>query len=138
MQTMGVRAALLGAVMLVGLCGAANADAGAERLSGQFSQCRQMARGAVEHSACLADEAQRQDDRLNQLYRQLQASLQGKPRSRLVAAQRVWLISRERDGALDSALGEAGQIGNLQGGLDDLLRVAARADQLQTWLDRLE
>ena len=135
MQTIGVHAALLGVVMLVGLCGTANAGAGAERLSGQFSQCRQMAKGAVEHSACLAEEAQRQDDRLNQLYRQLQASLQGKPRSRLVAAQRAWLTSRERDGALDSTLGEAGQIGNLQGGL---LRVAARADQLQAWLNRLD
>lgn len=138
MQPICMRAALLGAVLLAGVCSPALAAASEAGLGAQFLQCRDAATGAVEQSACLSDEAQRQDARLNRVYRQLHARLQGKHRGQLVNAQRAWLKSRERDGELESALGASGQIGNLQGELDDLLRVAARADQLQAWLARLD
>ena len=137
MQSMGARTALLGAVLLAGLGSAAGADATAG-LSEQFLQCRDMARGAVEQGACLSGEAQRQDARLNQVYRRLHARLQGEHRGRLVTSQRAWFASRERDEALESALNVAGQAGSLQGDRDGPLRVASRADRLHIWLAPLD
>lgn len=86
MQSMGARTALLGAVLLAGLGSAAGADATEAGLSAPLPQCRDTARGAVEQGACLSGEAQRQDARLNQVYRQLHARLQGEHRGRLVTA----------------------------------------------------
>ncbi len=93
---------------------------------------------AIEQAACLTSESARQDQRLNQAYRQLQAKLTGAKKTKLVNAQRAWLQSRSRDGELDTALYDDSQPGNLQGELNDVMRLSARADQLQKYLQLLD
>ncbi len=53
-------------------------------------------------------------------------------------AQRAWLQSRSRDSELDTALYDDSQPGNLQGELNDVMRLSARADQLQKYLQLLD
>ncbi|HAL23371.1 MAG TPA: DUF1311 domain-containing protein [Stenotrophomonas sp.] len=107
-------------------------------LSPTFTACRDSAQGAIEQAACLSAESTRQDQRLNQAYTQLQARLSGDNRTKLVNAQRAWLQSRSRDNELDAALYDNSQVGNLQGELNDVMRLSARADQLQKYLQLLD
>jgi len=128
-------AALVVAALAVGTATAAPAATG---LSPTFTACRDKAQGAIEQAACLSSETNRQDQRLNQAYKQLQAKLSGAKKTRLVNAQRAWLQSRSRDGELDTALYDDSQPGNLQGELNDVMRLSARADQLQKYLQLLD
>lgn len=118
--------------------GTASAAPAATGLSPTFTTCRDNAHGAIEQAACLSAESTRQDQRLNQAYTQLQARLIGDNRTKLVSAQRAWLQSRSRDSELDTALYDNSQVGNLQSGLDDVMRLSARADQLQKYLQLLD
>lgn len=127
--------ALTVAALAIGTAAAAPAASG---LSPAFITCRDQAQGAVEQAACLSLESARQDQRLNQAYRQLQAKLSGAKKTKLVDAQRAWLQSRSRDGELDTALYDDSQPGNLQGELNDVMRLSARADQLQKYLQLLD
>jgi len=129
----------LAALLAVAALGSPTADAAPARgLSPTFEQCRQNAQGAVAQAACLSAETQRQDQRLNQVYRQLQQRLSGTAKARLLTAQRAWLQSRARDNELEAALYDNSQPGNLQGGLDDVMRLSARADQLQKYLQMID
>lgn len=128
-------AALAVAALAIGTATAAPAATG---LSPTFTACRDKAQGAIEQAACLSSETTRQDQRLNQAYRQLQAKLSGAKKTKLVNAQRAWLQSRSRDGELDTALYDDSQPGNLQSGLNDVMRLSARADQLQAYLQLLD
>ena len=124
-------AALAVAALAIGTATAAPAATG---LSPTFTACRDKAQGAIEQAACLSSETTRQDQRLNQAYKQLQAKLSGAKKTKLVNAQRAWLQSRSRDGELDTALYDDSQPGNLQQKLNDTERLRARADQLETYL----
>ncbi len=128
-------AALAVAALAIGTATAAPAATG---LSPTFTACRDKAQGAIEQAACLSSETTRQDQRLNQAYKQLQAKLSGAKKTKLVNAQRAWLQSRSRDGELDTALYDDSQPGNLQSGLNDVMRLSARADQLQAYLQLLD
>lgn len=128
-------AALAVAALAIGTATAAPAATG---LSPTFTACRDKAQGAIEQAACLSSETTRQDQRLNQAYKQLQAKLSGAKKTTLVNAQRAWLQSRSRDGELDTALYDDSQPGNLQSGLNDVMRLSARADQLQAYLQLLD
>jgi uncharacterized protein YecT (DUF1311 family) len=128
-------AALAVAALAVGTATAAPAATG---LSPTFTACRDKAQGAIEQAACLSSETTRQDQRLNQAYKQLQAKLSGAKKTKLVNAQRAWLQSRSRDGELETALYDDSQPGNLQSGLNDAMRLSARADQLQAYLQLLD
>jgi len=127
--------ALTVAVLAIGTASAAPATSS---LSSTFSACRDNAQGAIEQAACLSAETTLQDQRLNRVYTQLQARLSGDSRTKLVNAQRAWLQSRSRDSELDTALYDNSQVGNLQSGLDDVMRLSARADQLQKYLQLLD
>jgi len=128
-------AALAVAALAVGTATAAPAATG---LSPTFTACRDKAQGAIEQAACLSSETTRQDQRLNQAYKQLQAKLSGAKKTKLVNAQRAWLQSRSRDGELETVLYDDSQPGNLQSGLNDAMRLSARADQLQAYLQLLD
>ncbi|HBS56099.1 MAG TPA: DUF1311 domain-containing protein [Stenotrophomonas sp.] len=128
-------AALAVAALAIGTATAAPAATG---LSPTFTACRDKAQGAIEQAACLSSETTRQDQRLNQAYKQLQAKLSGAKKTKLVNAQRAWLQSRSRDGELETALYDDSQPGNLQSGLNDAMRLSARADQLQAYLQLLD
>ncbi len=128
-------AALAVAALAIGTATAAPAASG---LSAAFTACKDNAQGAIEQAACLTSESARQDQRLNQAYKQLQARLNGAKKTKLVNAQRAWLQSRSRDGELDTALYDDSQPGNLQGEMNDVMRLSARADQLQKYLQLLD
>ena len=129
-------------LLLTGLAagGAATAatPAAAKGPSATYAACQQQAHGAIEQAACISQEATRQDQRLNRLYTQLQTRVDGPRKATLVAAQRAWLTSRDLDGRLEAVLYDDSQPGNLQSGETDMLRVSARADQLQHYLDLLD
>jgi uncharacterized protein YecT (DUF1311 family) len=120
------------AAAMMAMCSSAASAAPAS--SAAFEACTERAQGAIEQAACLADESERQDRRLNQLYQQLQARLDATAKARLLAAQRAWLQSRQRDGELEAALYDDSQPENLQQELNDTERLRARADQLETYL----
>lgn len=135
-KRMSMSLALLATAALA--MGTASAAPAATGLSPTFTTCRDSAQGAIEQAACLSAESIRQDQRLNQAYKQLQARLKGTSKTRLVNAQRAWLQSRSRDSELDTALYDDSQVGNLQGELNDVMRLSGRADQLQTYLQLLD
>lgn len=120
------------AAATMAMCSSAASAAPAS--SAAFEACAERAQGAIEQAACLADESERQDRRLNQLYQQLQGRLDATAKARLLAAQRAWLQSRQRDGELEAGLYDDSQPENLQQKLNDTERLRARADQLETYL----
>ncbi|WP_256775210.1 MULTISPECIES: lysozyme inhibitor LprI family protein [unclassified Stenotrophomonas] len=135
----------LRALLLAGLVASATATAAtaaapaaSKGVSASYTSCEQRAHGAIEQAACISQEKTRQDQRLNRVYKQLQARLDAPRKAKLVAAQRAWLTSRELDGRLEAVLYDDSQPGNLQGSQTDMLRLSARADQLQRYLDLLD
>ncbi|CAM4265679.1 hypothetical protein CR156_21135 [Stenotrophomonas lactitubi] len=106
----------------------------ASALSAAYQACSGRAQGTIEEAACLSSESDRQDRRLNQAYQQLQGRLDATAKTHLLAAQRAWLQSRQRDGELETVLYDDSQPGNLQQKLNDTERLRARADQLETYL----
>jgi uncharacterized protein YecT (DUF1311 family) len=132
----------LRALLLAGLVASATATAAAPAasrgVSATYTSCEQRAHGAIEQAACISQEKTRQDQRLNRVYKQLQARLDAPRKAKLVAAQRAWLTSRDLDGRLEAVLYDDSQPGNLQGSETDMLRLSARADQLQRYLDLLD
>lgn len=89
------------------------------------------AEGYLAQADCLTDERERQDARLNRIYRQLIGRLTGERRDAMVAAQRAWVRLQRSDGAVaESILYDFGQIGNLQSVEHDARAIRQRADLL--------
>lgn len=130
-RTSGIVLAAMAMAMAVLCTGQVHA---APALSAAFQACSGRAQGSIEEAACLSSESDRQDRRLNQAYQQLQGHLDASAKARLLAAQRAWLQSRQRDGELETVLYDDSQPGNLQQKLNDTERLRARADQLETYL----
>ena len=110
----------------------------AKGISPTFTTCQQRAQGAIAQAACISAETTRQDQRLNRVYRALQAKLDASGKAALTAAQRAWLQSRDRDAELETYVQDSTQAGNLQGSDAQMRRLSARADQLQQYLDLME
>jgi uncharacterized protein YecT (DUF1311 family) len=73
-------------------------------LSTIFAEC--MARAGSQNIAraeCLTSERDRQDARLNKVYKQLIGHLQGERRERIVAAQPAWVQLQDKDGAFEAS-----------------------------------
>lgn len=132
----------LRAVLIAGVVASASAMAAApaapKGVSPAFQSCKDSAQGTIEHAACISEEITLQDQRLNRVYQQLQTRLDAPRKEQLVAAQRAWLSSRDLDGRLEESLYDNSQPGNLQAGEADMLRLSARADLLQLYLDLLD
>ncbi|CAD1797582.1 DUF1311 domain-containing protein [Xanthomonas euroxanthea] len=103
-------------------------------LSTTYLACQKQARGAIEHAACVSQEETVQDRRLNKVYKQLLASLQADGRTKLVDAQRAWLLSRTKDGNLEAVIYGDSQPENIESAEAAMLRLSARADQLEKYL----
>lgn len=79
----------------------------------------------------LTAERDRQEARLDKIYRQLVGHLQGEQRERIVAAQRAWVQLQEKDRAFEaSMLDETGPAGRRQTLGNTTLATAQRADLL--------
>ena len=104
-------------------------------LSDTLAKCMAVAAGNLAQAGCLTDERERQDARLNKVYKQLIGHLQGEGRERMVAAQRAWVQLQRSDGdARESILYDIGQIGNLQSVENDARAIRQRADLLERHL----
>jgi uncharacterized protein YecT (DUF1311 family) len=67
-----------------------------EKLSDAYASCMEKASGATPAMQdCIAGELARQDKRLNESYKELMASLEGKRKSQLREVQRKWLAFRD-------------------------------------------
>lgn len=105
-------------------------------LSNVLTKCMSNATGNLAQAECLTDERERQDVRLNKIYKQLIARLQGERRDAIVATQRAWIQLQQSDGdARESILDDIGQIGNLQSVESEARAIRQRADLLQRYLD---
>lgn len=125
---------MLGSAAMLALTLCAGHAQAESRLSTAFDVCTDKARGAVEQAACLSSEAEHQDQRLNQAYRQLLGRMDSAGKTRLVAAQRSWLQWRESEAALEVALYDGNPVDNLQQSRNDAERLRVRADQLEAYL----
>jgi uncharacterized protein YecT (DUF1311 family) len=105
-------------------------------LSKTLANCMARAGGSLAQADCLTDERERQDARLNKVYKQLIGRLQGERRDGMVAAQRAWVQLQQSDADVrESILYELGQIGNLQSVENDARAIRQRADLLERYLD---
>lgn len=110
-----------------------------EGLSDVSTKCMARAEGHLAQADCLTDERERQDARLNKVYKQLTGRLQGERRDSLVAAQRAWVLLQQHDTDVgESILDELGQIGSLQSEENEARAIARRADLLERYLDMSE
>ena len=104
-------------------------------LSDALTKCMAVAAGSLAQAECLTDERERQDARLNKVYKQLIGRLQGENRERMVTAQRAWVQLQQSDGdARESILDDIGQIGNLQSVENDARAIRQRADLIERHL----
>ncbi|MGK9145611.1 DUF1311 domain-containing protein [Xanthomonas euvesicatoria] len=101
--------------------------------SATYVTCQKQARGAVERAACVSQEETLQDRRLNKAYKLLLSSLKADVRTKLVEAQRAWLQSRTKDGNLEAAIYGDSQAENIESAEAAMLRLTARADQLEKY-----
>lgn len=107
-----------------------------EGLSDVSTKCMARAEGHLAQADCLTDERERQDARLNKVYKQLAGRLQGERRDRMMAAQRAWVQLQQNDADVrESVLYELGQIGSLQSVENDARAKRQRADLLEQYLD---
>jgi uncharacterized protein YecT (DUF1311 family) len=84
----------------------------------------------------LTGERDRQDARLNTIYKQLTGQLQGKRLERIVAAQRAWVQLQEKDSAFESSLLDGlDPTGHRQKLENKTLAIAQRADLLVSIAD---
>lgn len=101
-----------------------------------YLDCKAGAQGAIEMSDCITVERDRQDARLNAIYKELTNLLQGDRRTRLVEAQRAWLQLQSKDDAFESSVfDDLGQPGNLQASEREIDRIRSRANQLEQYLE---
>jgi uncharacterized protein YecT (DUF1311 family) len=85
-------------------------------------------------AACQTTEKQKQDARLNKAYKALLAKLDSKAKEDLKVAQREWLVLKDKDGRLESALYGKETVDNLQMGQNDMFRLCERANTLEKYL----
>lgn len=110
------------------------------RLSETFAACMANAGSQTIPSAdCLMDERDRQDARLNKVYKELIGKLQGDRRDRMVEAQRAWVQMHEKDGVFEASIfDELGPVGNLDGLEFKALAISERADLLEKYLELIK
>ena len=108
--------------------------AGASTSSPTYAACQTDARNAIEHAACMSDEQDVQQQRLDTTLAALNDALDDGGRAALAASQAAWRTSTSRDAELEATLYGATQVDNLESGEAALLRLRTRADQLAHYL----
>ena len=106
-------------------------------ISHTFDECMaQTDSDAIGQADCLTDERQRQDQRLNRIYKELIAVLQGPAREQLIASQRSWVQLQQRDLDFEATLLDPlGQMGNLQAVQLEAFHICERANRLESYLE---
>lgn len=85
-------------------------------------------------AACLTDEKQKQDNRLNATYKTLLGKLDAKAKEKLVAAERIWVDLQDKNGRFETALYGNETVDNLQMAQNEVFRICERANALSKYL----
>jgi uncharacterized protein YecT (DUF1311 family) len=88
----------------------------------------------MEEAACVSQERERQDHRLNAIYASLLKKLDPDQRKSLVAAERVWLEFRDSTIDFEDVLYSNGMVDQLQVAENELFVICRRADELGEYL----
>lgn len=106
-------------------------------ISQTFDECMAQADSdAIGQADCLTDERNRQDQRLNHIYKELISALQGPAREQLIESQRTWVQLQQRDLAFEATLLDPlGQMGNLQAVEQETFHICERANRLENYLE---
>lgn len=99
-----------------------------------FYACVDTASGNIEQAYCLTQERERQDRRLNTIYRALLGRLSPSQKKRLVEAERAWLKFADATAGFETALYGSGPIDNLQIGQNETFAICKRANELEEYL----
>lgn len=104
-------------------------------ITATFYACvNQAMSNAVAAGACLSAEKDVQDKRLNAVYKKLLNALGEKDRPYLIAAERAWIGSKDKDRALETVVYGDEQVDNLQQAQNDVFRICERANTLERYL----
>ena len=119
--------------------GSAMADGNQTRrgLSAIFAACMQRAGSQrIPGAACLSAERNRQDARLNKVYRELIGNLRGERRDRMMESQRAWVQLQQKDSAFEALIfDQLGSMGDLQAAEYEALAISERADRLEKYIE---
>lgn len=88
----------------------------------------------IEEAACLSQERERQDHRLNTTYAALLRKLNPDQKKRLVEAERAWLKFRDNTVDFEDTIYENELVDNLQVAENELFVIGKRADELDEYL----
>jgi uncharacterized protein YecT (DUF1311 family) len=88
----------------------------------------------IEEAACVSQERERQDHRLNATYAALLQKLNPDQKKNLIAAERVWLKFRGSTIAFEDSLYSDAIVDNLQVAQNELFVICKRADELNEYL----
>ncbi|MHC6227274.1 lysozyme inhibitor LprI family protein [Pseudomonas sp. X10] len=106
----------------------------ADDYSTAYTQCMDKASSTLAMGACIQAETRKQDDRLNQVYRQLMAKLDTEQQKRLREVQRIWIKYRDGNCAFHGRL-SSGSIYRIEGAMCELDMSRDRAAELERILN---
>jgi|GEM_PF-2076018 len=104
----------------------------AQAACGTQSECSEAATTA-QMRACAAQDYQAADAELNRIYNDLRARLSGTQRERLVAAQRAWIVFRDRQAAFAAGVAEGGTLAPLLDVSERATLTRKRTEQLRRY-----
>ena len=86
-------------------------------------------------AACISEERDVQDRRLNAVYKKLMGELDAESKPLLLEAQRAWLRSNQNESLLEDRLFGGGMMGNLTVAEGELFKLFIRANLLESYLE---
>ncbi|MFJ4065109.1 lysozyme inhibitor LprI family protein [Pseudomonas sp. NPDC089996] len=95
-----------------------------------YGQCMDKASSTLAMSSCIQNETQRQDQRLNRVYKQLMAKLEPGPQKSLRDVQRQWIAYRDANCRFHVQV-SGGTMAQLEGGMCVLDMTRERAAELE-------
>ncbi len=102
----------------------------AEDYSPSYTQCMDKASSTVAMGACIQAETKLQDERLNRVYKQLMAKLEGQQQKDLREVQRSWIKYRDGNCAFHGAL-SSGSLYRIEGAMCVMDMSKDRAAELE-------
>ncbi|AZL75552.1 lysozyme inhibitor LprI family protein [Pseudomonas oryziphila] len=102
----------------------------AEDYSASYTQCMDKASSTLAMGACIQAETKLQDERLNRVYKQLMAKLEGQQQKDLREVQRSWIKYREGNCAFHGSL-SSGSLYRIEGAMCVMDMSKDRAAELE-------
>ncbi|AZL70505.1 lysozyme inhibitor LprI family protein [Pseudomonas oryziphila] len=102
----------------------------AEDYSASYTQCMDKASSTLAMGACIQAETKLQDERLNRVYKQLMAKLEGQQQKDLREVQRSWIKYRDGNCAFHGTL-SSGSLYRIEGAMCVMDMSKDRAAELE-------